>query len=294
MKKALKPEEITPHWYTTDGTPRWEATLREARKEGLLPGVSTMAKVLDKPVITSWSGNMAIDETYDYLVMNITQGLTPTKETTHERVGERMEERKEGPRKLGTASHKLMEQWIRGDFAALANSDNPEALKAVSPVITWVMRHFDITSCLTEHVLVNVDDGYAGTADLVGLYRNNSEIERTKATAIADFKFRNVKPESGGKVRKDGTRAEPKPFYDEDIMQLAALAKARETGPIGNAEMVFSVVGSTNPETSGQLYVKQWSDEERERGLALYELAHQLYRVKNRFPYQAKASQRRR
>src|SRR5512138_3807912 len=52
------------HWYAPDGTPRHttkakdgsmrNTTLRDARKEGLLPSVSGIIGILDKPALTRW------------------------------------------------------------------------------------------------------------------------------------------------------------------------------------------------------------------------------------------------
>ena len=52
------------HWYTRDGIPRYtiigangkerNTTLRDARKEGLIPSVTTILKVASNPVLNQW------------------------------------------------------------------------------------------------------------------------------------------------------------------------------------------------------------------------------------------------
>ena len=52
------------HWYTRDGVPRYtvvgangkerNTTLRDARKEGLIPSVTTVLNVAAKPALNQW------------------------------------------------------------------------------------------------------------------------------------------------------------------------------------------------------------------------------------------------
>src|SRR5690606_18937040 len=48
------------HWYREDGTPEFDADLRRARKEGLLPSSTTILKTLPKPALDTWKQTQAI------------------------------------------------------------------------------------------------------------------------------------------------------------------------------------------------------------------------------------------
>ena len=56
-------QQDTGHWYTKEGTPAYTTigktgeratTLRDARKEGLLPSVTTIINLMSKPALSSW------------------------------------------------------------------------------------------------------------------------------------------------------------------------------------------------------------------------------------------------
>jgi len=56
-------QQDTGHWYTKEGTPAYftigktgerATTLRDARKEGLLPSVTTIINLMSKPALSSW------------------------------------------------------------------------------------------------------------------------------------------------------------------------------------------------------------------------------------------------
>ena len=64
------------HWYTKDGTPMYtvpkadgsgdrDTTLRDARKLGLLPSVTTITKALAAPALEAWKTRQALEAAYD-------------------------------------------------------------------------------------------------------------------------------------------------------------------------------------------------------------------------------------
>ena len=56
----IKPES-NARWYDTNGNPRHEATLREARKENLLPSVTTViGATLANPGLEVWKQNQVL------------------------------------------------------------------------------------------------------------------------------------------------------------------------------------------------------------------------------------------
>lgn len=49
------------HWYGRDGSSAYGSTLRDARKVGLVPSVTTIDKVIAAPQLTDWMVNQALD-----------------------------------------------------------------------------------------------------------------------------------------------------------------------------------------------------------------------------------------
>ena len=46
--------ESSSHWYDAAGNPRYDATLRTARKENLYPSVTSILSVVSKPGLDAW------------------------------------------------------------------------------------------------------------------------------------------------------------------------------------------------------------------------------------------------
>jgi len=57
--QLVKPDQGT-HWYKRDGQPAYGATLREARKQDLLPSVTTVLGVLAQPGLEAWKQEQAV------------------------------------------------------------------------------------------------------------------------------------------------------------------------------------------------------------------------------------------
>ena len=59
------------HWYDREGEPRYtiigtngkerNTTLRDAKKEGYVPSVTTIIDILDKPSLNTWKINKALE-----------------------------------------------------------------------------------------------------------------------------------------------------------------------------------------------------------------------------------------
>ena len=55
----IKPEQSS-HWYTKDGKPAYGANMTQARKEGLLPSVTSILQIIGKPGLDAWKMNELI------------------------------------------------------------------------------------------------------------------------------------------------------------------------------------------------------------------------------------------
>ena len=191
------------HWYYPDARPCFEVpyadaskgmrptTLRDAKKLGLIPSVTTILKVLDKPALTAWKIEQAVlavlttpklaDEPLDAFIKRV---LTTDKEQDAEAAK---------ARELGTRIHDELESTLNGNPLA-----NPELDPFVMPAYKATVELGKVLA--TEKIMVG--EGYAGRLDAI---LDGNEI------TVVDFKT---------------TKTLPKESWTEHRLQLAAYAKA--------------------------------------------------------------------
>jgi ATP-dependent exoDNAse (exonuclease V) beta subunit len=190
------------HWYFPDGRSCYEVpyadpskgmrptTLRDAKKMGLIPSVTTILRVLDKPALTAWRIEQAVlavlttpklaDEPLDAFIKRV---LTTDREQDAEA---------SKARELGTSIHDALEQ-------ALGNWPYEEAFAPyVLPVLDAIKPLGNVLA--TEKIMVG--EGYAGRIDAI---LDGNEI------TVVDFKT---------------TKTLPKSSWTEHQLQLAAYAKS--------------------------------------------------------------------
>jgi hypothetical protein len=206
MAHLSKTRTASSHWYQADGTPVFRVrragnegdrptTLADARKLNLFPSVTGILGVLDKPGLEKWKIDQALEtslrlpkqeeESLDYWCRRVRSAAS-------EQVGEAAD--------LGTAVHAALE-------AAMVGEPYKEELSPyVRPVLEW-KQSVAIEIVEREKRLVNVANGFAGTADV--LFRFGEY-----GMGILDYKTRRTRP--GDKVKA----------YDNQGMQLAAYAAA--------------------------------------------------------------------
>lgn len=190
------------HWYFQDGTPCYEVprsdgqgmrttTLRDARKLGLLPSVTTILKLLHKQGLVDWLIEQAClsvltaprDESED-LDAFVYRVLHTERQQDSEA---------QKARDLGTDIHAALEAAVQGGQIA-------EELRVyVEPVLEAVKSIGGVFK--VEAILVG--DGYAGKTDLILVNGDN--------LTVIDFKT---------------TKKLPKACWDEHRLQLSAYAAA--------------------------------------------------------------------
>lgn len=221
------------HWYAKDGTPRHEATLREARKEGLYPSVTSVLDLKRKPGLDNWK-----------LSQLLAQALTMTREAGEgdesfiaRIVASDAEERAKAP-DLGTDVHTQLADYITG---AEAHPRSPDVDMGL--VVAWIDEHVT-RGANTERRFVDIVNGFAGCIDYFGHVDG--------CPAIIDWKTQGVK------LNKRTGRPDPQ-FYDEWCWQLAAY---REGGPYGAAALWSVIIDTARP----GVYAKRWTEAEAARG----------------------------
>lgn len=194
------------HWYTRLGEPAHRqpkadgkgdraTTIRDAAKLGLVPSVTTVLGILDKPALTDWRINQALKaadasprdggESLDYWMKRV-------KDQSYEQVTDAAD--------LGSQIHKALENAVQG-------RDWDQAFAGhVGPVLAWFEeKGLTITAC--EQRVVDLDTGFAGTTDVLFTYG-------AAGIGILDYKTKKTQP--GKKVDA----------YMEHKCQLAAYSAA--------------------------------------------------------------------
>jgi hypothetical protein len=245
---SLVKEDLSSHWYARDGKPRHDANLRHARKELLLPSVTTVLKVWPKPQLDMWKIEQAI-------VSALTLPRLPDEQDDAfaRRVVEDMGQEVKQAAKEGTNLHELLN-------VRLVTGSWPEA-RGYAPWMmsyeTWIKDNI-VEVVQSEQVTTNEKYGYAGTIDLIA---------KTKrwGLCVLDFKSQSVK-------------AKPN-FYNTFAMQLAAYAKSFDdnlftshTPVVDN--LVSLVLDRKKPD---QPHVKVWNAEEAHHAWLCFFAAMRLW-----------------
>ncbi len=199
------------HWYAPTGEPMHTViakgnglprptTLADARKLNLLPSVTTILKLLDKPALTAWKVEQAVlaclssprndGEELDAFVTRIL-----STERVQDQEGQIARDR-------GTEIHDALEAFFASGVPAVPNAD---IWPWIEPACLAIRRQFGASVVATEKILVG--DGYAGKADLITLHG--------QVYWLADYKTTKKLPDP----KKGGA-------WSEHRLQLAAYAKA--------------------------------------------------------------------
>jgi len=210
MAIITKPALGSSHWYSLDGKPchtvpnkdgdgTRTTTLRDARKLQLLPSVTTIIGILDKPQLTKWK----MRETAK-AALNVPppQGEEPLDRFADRAIEHAMSQVGEAA-DLGSRIHTAIENLMRGS----AEQAPADLIPYVKPVVKW-MREKGIRVTHSEIVLVNPIHGFAGRVDSLFTW---GPVDAPNM-GILDFKTKKTKPDE--KVEA----------YDEHTLQLAAYA----------------------------------------------------------------------
>ena len=192
------------HWYTREGKAMHtmplakgdgerNTTLRDAKKLGLFPSVTTLLGLFAKPGLDRWKQNQLI---------LIAFSNPPKAGETIEQYTDRCLLLHEKPvveaADFGTKIHDAIECYWKGEHIP------DELLEYIQPALDWKQANH-LTFIEFEKMLVNTNHGFAGTVDIVGKGSDNQMF-------IVDWKTRKTK--EGQKVTA----------YDFQIHQIAAYA----------------------------------------------------------------------
>jgi hypothetical protein len=221
------------HWYSLDGKPvhtqptkdgegQRATTLRDARKLALLPSVTSIISILDKPQLTRWKMREVAKAA---IAIPGPQGEEPVERFADRAIEAAMSQVGEAA-DLGSRIHAAIENLMRGS----AEEPSEELRPYVKPVLDW-MRQVGVKVTHSEIVLVNAVHGFAGRVDALFTWGDGFG-----KMGILDFKT---------KKTKEGEKVEA---YDEHTLQLAAYA-ATHYGPEHLQHVVAAnlFISSTEP-----------------------------------------------
>ena len=195
---AKKSTAESGHWYTQEGDPMYtiigangkerNTTLRDARKEQLVPSVTTVLSMIAKPQLENWKINQALNS-----ALTLEKNDLESVEEFAYRC--KLDSKKLGQEaaKKGTEIHALIEQGFLGEGTSEPYEVIKEFLDEKFPDEEWIA---EASFC--------ADLGYGGKIDLY-----------SKSGIFVDFKTKdNLEGKDPAKL-----------VYDEHGMQLSAYAQ---------------------------------------------------------------------
>jgi len=240
------------HWYAKDGAPMYtvtgkngeqrSTTLRDAKKMGLLPSVTTIMKAAASPGLEAWKLNQMM-----LAALTLLRADGEGEESFIKRIQADSKDHARKAAERGTQVHTAIEQFFDGQI-------NANDLPYLEPVYKAVNNTFGNLMWAVEKSFAT-ESGFAGKVDIHS---------RDGEGVVADFKTKEFTSESLEKVAG----------FDENVMQLAAYRHGLKL-PLARCANIF--VSVTEP---GLVVVKEWTQEELARGWAMFDALKTFYYAK--------------
>lgn len=240
------------HWYDRDATPRYEvmakdgtmrpATLRDARKYGWYPGVTSIIKCAAAPGLEKWKQDQVL-----MAALTLPRVEGETSEALCARILADSGEQARKARERGTEIHAA----IQGHFEGKAPSE--ELWPYVKGVLAALEANFGGRQEWASEVACVNPMGYGTKADL------------TSGDILIDFKGSDF----------DEIKAAKLETYDEHHMQLAATGAALRVQP---REFAICYVSRTVP---GLARIIRVDDKERQQGWSMFCALLDYWQAKN-------------
>jgi hypothetical protein len=236
--------ENSSHFYTKDGVPAYDADLRKARKEGFLPSVTTILKLLAQPGLEVWKQNNLLQS-----ALTLPKIDGETLDMYAKRVAIDSQEQSLKARENGISIHDFAQCCIENkEFKGIIKEETKKLIE------NWIYKN--IKSGVCEQVIYN--KLYAGRVDFHG-YLSTGEY------ALIDFKTQ-------------GTKAKVT-YYIEWLYQLAAYRyDVWNISKVINPPICMSVVIST---TENLIESKTYQEKDITNAKEIFDLLVQLfYKIK--------------
>ncbi len=248
------------HWYDRDGTPRYEvmdakgdsrkATLRDARKFGWYPGVTSIIKCAAAPGLERWKQDQVL-----MAALTLPRIEGETSEQLCARIVADSQEQGRQARERGTLIHAA----IQGHYEGKAPDE--EFWPYVRGIVDAIRQNFDDRDWLTERPCAHAL-GYGTKADL-----HHSGLGAMSSGIVLDFK--------GSEF--DEAKAPKLKTWDEHAMQLAA---TREALCLPGADCAIVYVSRTVP---GLCRVIRIDESELAQGWDMFRGLLNYWKAKNKY-----------
>ena len=230
------------HWYGRDGSPQYTVaakdgsqratTLRDARKMGLVPSVTTIIKCAASPGLEAWKLNQML-----LAALTLPRAEDEPEQSYVQRIINDSKEHARMAAERGSRVHEAIERFYTGVMQA----DMAEYQVGVSQALEYT---YELTEFEPEKSFAH-ELGFGGKVDLFN----------------KDYKGHGIVLDIKTKEFTDKSKVEA---YDEHLMQLAAY---RVGLGIPNAICANVFVSVTEP---GLVVVKEWTQEELQKGWNMF------------------------
>ena len=237
--------EQPTHWYKPDGSAAYGSTLREARKEGLLPSVTTVTSLLAAPGLEAWKQSQLV-------LAALTMPQDELGDDLDKAAARIVSDAKQAGQDAATRGTE-----IHNDCEAILRNGKWKPGLINDAVHQWVSDNVESVEWC-EKTLVDTLTGYAGRADAL--------IEHVEhGLVLVDWKSQKFKKQKKGF----------KPtFYEKWILQLAAYAEC-----ISKPVRCMSVAINTQAESEDDVIIvdKLWDQEEQGEAFRQFINLHSLW-----------------
>lgn len=243
------------HYYTRAGEPAYtvigkngkerNTTLLDARKENLVPSVTTILKVAAKPGLERWKMQQVL-----FASLTLPRRDNEPEDEYLNRIMEDSREQGRAAADEGTKIHAAIQKDYEGSPGAAYQEYVAKFKKKVNET-------FGDQKWICEQAFAH-DSGFGGKCDM---YSKN--IDDPDAGIILDIKTKEFNDES----KVDG--------YDEHLMQLAAY-RAGLRIPKARCANVF-----VSRNVPGLVAIREWSQYELDRGWLMFSKLLEFWQIKN-------------
>ena len=243
------------HWYTRAGEPMYtvigkngkerNTTLRDARKENLVPSVTTILNVAAKPGLEKWKMQQVL-----FASLTLPRRENEPEDEYLDRIMEDSREQGRAAADVGTQIHAAIQQHYE-------NQKGYPYAEYVAGCDTEIYRTFGDQKWVCEESFAH-ELGFGGKCDMYA-----KSIDEPDVGIILDIKT------------KEFTDPEQVDGYDEHMMQLAAY---RLGLGISKARCANVFVSRNVP---GLVKIIEWPDEDIVRGEAMFRHLLNFWQIKN-------------
>ena len=242
------------HWYTQEGMPAYNSTLREARKLGLLPSITSVIAEQKNFGLENWKAEQLL-----MAALTLPRNDGESEHDWIKRIIEDSRAQSDTAKEIGIAVH----HWIECHLKGLTIEIQHPALTAIWPAIEqWLDENVGVV-LFCEESGVNLRYGYGGRIDLCFAGMDDQ-------VYLVDFKTQKTKD---GKIAK----------YFTWCSQLAAQHQLTMFDDLHVDKLINVVISTTE---TGLIKQVEWGLEDEIRGYKLFLALLDVFRLSRNFYYE--------